>query len=738
VSADSLNVKGALPYADDCEHIGDELFWLDLVLKRRVALFRASLAALEPGTGGQQMFISHAEIEQLLGAEADAPSHLAELDREIAETRALIDARIAQNLESGTVPALVQIARMFQLMPFEQKALVICLAPELDDKYDKIYAYLHDDVGRKRPSLRLILDLLCRTPAERWRARAVLTDRGALLHMGVLQAWDEPGSSSGASDYARFLRLDPSLLNFVLGVGGVDARLGSAAFMISPGAEQRADADDADAELERRLRTLIERRIDPERVGSGQLVVNLYGPRDVGRLELARALCRGFGWELLYVDLEALVDAAEDVDTRLALALRQALLAQVPVYLDNLDAALDRAGRGDALARRLASQIARYCRLAFVASTRPRGSAEWFEGLAFHQIAVPFPDAGRRQRVWQRLLGSANGESSDWPSLLARQFRLTSRQISDALNSARNECTIDDREPTLDRLTAACRAQSHQVLSDLATRIDPNYRWEQLVLPADKLERLKELCAQHKHRYRVFEEWGFGARLSHGKGLSALFTGSPGTGKTMASEVVARELGLDLYKVDLSAVVSKYIGETEKNLSKIFREAESSNAILFFDEADALFGKRTEVSDAHDRYANVETSYLLQKMEEYDGIVILASNLRENMDEAFVRRLRFIVDFPFPDEVHRARIWQTHFPEAAPVSDDLDFGLFAQKLQVAGGSIKNIALNAAFLAAEEGSAIGVRHVLASARREYEKIGKRWDDVQMSKFTHEAA
>jgi SpoVK/Ycf46/Vps4 family AAA+-type ATPase len=200
----------------------------------------------------------------------------------------------------------------------------------------------------------------------------------------------------------------------------------------------------------------------------------------------------------------------------------------------------------------------------------------------------------------------------------------------------------------------------------------------------------------------------------------------------MAAEVIARELGLDLYKVDLSAVVSKYIGETEKNLAKIFKEADSSNAILFFDEADALFGKRTEVADAHDRYANIETSYLLQKMEEYDGVVILASNLRENMDEAFVRRLRFIVDFPFPDESSRLRIWRTHFPPQAPLADDLDYGLLARQLQVAGGNIKNIVLNAAFLASADGGAIAMSHLLHSARREFEKIGKRWDDAHAAK------
>jgi SpoVK/Ycf46/Vps4 family AAA+-type ATPase len=225
----------------------------------------------------------------------------------------------------------------------------------------------------------------------------------------------------------------------------------------------------------------------------------------------------------------------------------------------------------------------------------------------------------------------------------------------------------------------------------------------------------------------VFGEWGFDRKLSHGKGLSVLFAGPSGTGKTMAAEIMARELQLDLYKIDLSGVVSKYIGETEKNLARIFQEAESSNAILFFDEADALFGKRTKISDAHDRYANIETSYLLQKMEEYEGVVILATNLRENMDEAFTRRMRFIVEFPFPDAASRQQMWQTHFPREAPLSADIDYAWLAKQFQITGGNIKNIVLSAAFFAAGDGGAIGMEHVLYGARREFEKIGKLWND-----------
>jgi SpoVK/Ycf46/Vps4 family AAA+-type ATPase len=220
----------------------------------------------------------------------------------------------------------------------------------------------------------------------------------------------------------------------------------------------------------------------------------------------------------------------------------------------------------------------------------------------------------------------------------------------------------------------------------------------------------------------VLDEWGFGRKLSLGKGVNALFAGPTGTGKTMAAEIIANELGLELYKIDLSSVVSKYIGETEQNLDRIFTAAQNANVILFIDEADALFGKRSEVRDSHDRYANIEIAYLLQKMEQYEGIAILATNLRQNMDEAFIRRLQFIVEFPFPDEAHRYHIWQRHFPPEAPRDEEIDYASLA-RLRISGGNIKNIVLAAAFLAATDGGRIGMEHMIQAARREYQKLGK---------------
>jgi SpoVK/Ycf46/Vps4 family AAA+-type ATPase len=243
------------------------------------------------------------------------------------------------------------------------------------------------------------------------------------------------------------------------------------------------------------------------------------------------------------------------------------------------------------------------------------------------------------------------------------------------------------------------------------------------VLPKEQLDQLAAICSHARHASVVYGEWCFERRLSLGKGLNVLFTGPPGTGKTMAAEVIAAELGVALLKIDLSQIVSKYIGETEKNLRQLFDQATSANAILFFDEADALLGKRSDVKDAHDRYANTETAYLLQKMEEFAGIAILATNLRQNMDDAFTRRMRFIVEFPFPEDEDRLRIWRSVWPTEVPLAPDIDFSLLARRFRLSGGSIRNVALSAAFLAAEQRANVSMQHLLRATRRELQKMGR---------------
>jgi len=365
--------------------------------------------------------------------------------------------------------------------------------------------------------------------------------------------------------------------------------------------------------------------------------------------------------------------------------------------------------------------------LTFVSGTVSWDPSDALRHVPFLRIAFPLPAYRDRIQLWTQAL-TDNQLAADGVDIraLANAFRFSGGQIHDATATAQNLARYRDPEnpvPTMDDFLAASRLQSQRKLAALARKMTPHYTWDQIVLPVDRHQQLREICNQAKHRSLVYEQWGFDKKLSLGKGLTVLFSGPSGTGKTMAADIMAGELGLDLYKIDLSMVVSKYIGETEKNLSGIFTEAATSNALLFFDEADALFGKRSEVRDSHDRYANIEVGYLLQKMEEYEGIVILATNLRKNMDDAFIRRIHSGVEFPFPSLQDRLRIWETIWPSDTPLSPDLDFDFLASRFDITGGNIRNIALAATFLAAEDGKSVGMAHLLSATRREYQKMGK---------------
>jgi hypothetical protein len=599
------------------------------------------------------------------------------------------------------------------------------------------YAYLQDDMTRQKPSVDLILTLLCSTEGDRsnpdqsirWRARAYFSEAAPLFHSGILQTIDDPQSPSGMSDLGRFLRLDGRILNYLLGNNQIDRRLANLVTTHSP--SQNLDQVLVESSAKTQLAYLLHRHFSPPTKERRRVVVYLQGAAGVGKRQLALGACAQLNCPLLYCDLEMLLVRESEAETLLRLVFREGLLLQAALYFDHLDRLIGDEPKARVILKLLALVMADYGWLAFLAGEKPWPPQDLFESMVFQAIALPLPDMVLRNAIWKQTL-EIHLPSTDvtWATQLANQFRLTPRQIRSAVTTVIDQRAFTDEQPDLNLadLYTACRKQANQKLRDLAAKVEPRYGWQDLILSEDKLTQLKEICSQSRHRYRVFSDWGFDRKLSHGKGLSALFSGPPGTGKTMAAEVIAHDLQVDLYKVDLSGVVSKYIGETEKNLSRIFREAETSNAILFFDEADALFGKRTEVSDAHDRYANIETSYLLQKMEEYEGIVILATNLCENMDAAFTRRLRFIVEFPFPDDSSRRLIWKTHFPPEAPLSEDVDYEFLARKFQIAGGNIKNVVLNAAFFAAEEGGAIAMKHILRAAKREFEKIGKLWSDV----------
>jgi SpoVK/Ycf46/Vps4 family AAA+-type ATPase len=695
---------------------------LDSLLERAIAaaeLIYGPAAARDPFRG---LHISLDEVASLLRRAPGVPLFTAQ-----DHVRADQPDEIGQRLG--------WLARTYALSPFEIDAILICLAPELDLRYERLYGYLQDDVTKKRPTVDLVLNLLCVDAADRLARRRHFAADSALVRRHLLRLVADP-SQVQPPLLSHYLKLDERIVDFLLGSDEIDSRLASTVNLVVP--DVTLDALWLPSEVRRRLVQLI----DGQQTKEEGLLLYFQGSYGVGKQSTAEALCRKLGLRLLVVDGERILQADDlPFDMVLRLVCREADLQQAAIYWQGFDAMLTertdgveehalRDAQRDALVQVLAHRS-----VAFLAGTKIWEPAGGSRATRFVRVEFPKPAHAERLLLWQTSLNGAShdGVQAALPALAAR-FRFSGGQIHDATATAHNLARWRDPENghvAAEDLYAASRLQSSRKLNDLAQKITPRTTWDDIVLPADRMQQLQELCNQLKYRAVVYDQWGFGRKLTHGAGLSALFTGPSGTGKTMAAEIIAAELGLDLYRIDLAAVVSKYIGETEKNLERIFSAAADANAVLFFDEADALFGKRSEVRDAHDRYANIEIAYLLQRVESYEGLVILATNLRQNMDDAFVRRLQFIVDFPFPDEAHRRRIWQVHFPDETPRRADVDLGYLAQRFRLAGGNIKNIVVSAAFLAAADGGAVTMGHLLHATRREHQKMGKVLTEAELA-------
>ena len=677
---------------------------LDALLGRAIAAAQGAYGVEAGSDAYRGLYVGDEEVQRLLARSPGSPVLAGVVDRPLVD---VVD---------GESP-LAGLQRTFGLSPFDLDVLVVALAPELDLRYERLYAYLQDDVTRRRPSVDLILNLLCRSAEDKLARRRHVTPDAPLVRHRLVQLLPDPGQPEPPL-LAHHVKLDEQVVRLLLGAAGLDGRLVGFCRLAHP--PDSLDDLPLAGELKRSLSALA------AGVGSSRpLRLYLHGPPGSGRRWVAEALSGRLGLPLLTVDLRRAPEGELDV----GLVLREARLHGAALFLEALDS-LD--GGDHRQLARLLDAAAAHPGVTVLSGLSPLPALSTAVPTPappdLVSVALPVPDASHRRALWSAASAAA-GLTIPPEDLgdLAGRFRLTPGRIEAAVASARAEAVRRRGTPAADAtaadLFAAARAQSDQGLAALARKVTPHHRWEDLVLPADRLQQLRDICDHVRHRSVVYEEWGFDRRLSLGKGLSILFAGPSGTGKTMAAEVVAGQLGLDLYKIDLSTIVSKYIGETEKHLSRVFAEAENANAILFFDEADALFGRRSEVRDSHDRYANLEISYLLQKMEEYQGAVILATNLHKNMDEAFVRRMHFTVEFPLPGEQDRLRIWQAIWPPATPRGPDLDLALMARRFDLAGGHIRNIAVAAAFLAAADGGAVRMDHVLQATRREYHKLGK---------------
>jgi len=607
------------------------------------------------------------------------------------------------------------LVKIYDLTAFQAAVLLIALAPELDVRYERLYAYLQDDIARKRPSVDLITRLLCEDRTSRIGRMPEFTGSGALVLHRLIAVERNPGAALLACPvYA-----DEQIVALLLRQDHVDTRLASICH-ISVSTE-----DFSDLPIPNEWRVGLVALLCSARTQRQPLRLHLQGIAGSGKSALAGAIARHLKTRLMTVHVPTILELP-DFGERLRLIFREAWLKGGVLHFTGVDALSD--GEGQDLATFL-RVLATDQGVTILSGHRPwRSPGTDQSGVV--SLVFEMTPADLQVASWRRALMQSGIRLSDRDlEILAGRFRLTPAQAREATFAAvasirwRNATMEQAVTPTLNDLFAAARRQCGHELAELAQRIEPKRSWSDIVLTGESLDQLREICARVSLHTRVLSEWGFARRLSHGKGVTALFAGPSGTGKTLAAEIVAYELGLYLYKIDLSGVVSKYIGETEKNLDRIFTAARDANCVLFFDEADALFGKRSEVRDSHDRYANLEISYLLQKMEEFEGLAILATNLRQNLDDAFTRRLAFTVHFPFPDEQERCRIWSEIWPKAVPLADDVDAVVLARELKMSGGNIKNTALAAAYYAAADGGVVTHAHLLRAARREFQKMGK---------------
>ncbi|GLQ45828.1 ATPase [Dyella lipolytica] len=594
---------------------------------------------------------------------------------------------------AATENTLQQLQSMFGLSEFERDLLVLCVGTSIEARFLTACATIHGNPQCTWPTFGLALATL---DQAHWSS---ISRVRPLRYWSLIDVVRAPGSHAPLLHAP--LQVDERILLYLLNVSATDERIEALMRPLPMSIDTpRSENTRLNAILDEGLRHWLNG-------GERGRPLLFCGERGASREAAFTELCRRADLNPYYLHA---FDLPADIDERRTVArlwTRESALQHAALFVrcndsDNLQAL---SGWLDLVH-------------APVAIDTPMGSqAEYLSGL---RLDIPNLSAAERKQTWIGQLGDASHRLNGTLDRIVDYFHFDETAIQSAAAIAR-ETPLDDEDDIGQIAWRICRQQGRRSLDNLARRIEPRATWSELVLPPAQTETLQQIAIHMRQRAVVNQQWGFSERYSRGHGLNALFAGGSGTGKTMAAEILARELDLDLYQIDLASMVSKYIGETEKNLRRVFDAAEESGAVLLFDECDALFGKRSEVRDSHDRYANMEVSYLLQRMDSYRGVAILTTNMRHAMDSAFMRRIRFIVQFPFPDAPSRARIWQGIFPELAPC-DDLDFEQLSQ-LNVSGGVIRNIATHAAFLAAEDSTSIGTQHILAASRAEYAKMEK---------------
>jgi hypothetical protein len=709
----------AAHYGSAREHSDEAIALIAQLVERQIRAHweLGILPRIKDGFSGT--FVGGQEVRALMagGNEPAEEGRLAieRLDGVIRSRAERIEAKLAAAREAGAMVPFDRLRRAFGLTPTEERALWVLIAVEISAPLRQLMRYLVNEASRVHADVGLLEILVYSAPETRDLLVRELAPDSRVFRFRLIEPVGSRRQVADAPYLLRPLRAARRIIELVSGFERLDPDVAPYATLVS----SPAPADQlvmAEATVKR-----INRLLEHADAGTRQPAVVLAGKEGAGRRSLALGAAASRGLAALLIHSARLPSEPAELAVVMRAILREAVLfAAVPVFVDidvlppNPDLGLpDRITAIDQALDGYAGPVMGTCG---VRDSRPVAL-----GRGLVMVDVPVPSEADRVTLWRRALGE---RASDLDvNLVAARYPITGGIILRAADAALSLARAGGGALDASDVHVGLRSALSSQLSGLGSRVLRRQRWEDLVLSEDHLDEIREFIARVRHRRRVYDDWGFAAKMAKGLGLSALFAGPPGTGKTMVAGIIADELALDLYQIDLSRIVSKYVGETEKNLAQLFDAAEAGHAILLFDEADSLFAKRTEVKSSVDRYANLEVNYLLQRMEAFNGITILTTNLDSSIDDAFRRRISFRVDFPFPEPEDRLRLWQTMLPERAAVADDIDFEVLSEKYEMTGGYIRNAVLRAAFLAADEDSTISMGHLVRAANLEYQAMGK---------------
>lgn len=691
-----------VPYKDQEEYLEDLTKKCELILTYYLVC---------KDNGGERLdkfgseILTDEEIQKVFKQNNTILENRDSIRREISKSTFFISSRL-KNTRLGEEKffAFEYIRVSYQLSDIECFCLILSLLAKIDGKYEKIFAFLQDDASKKIPSYDLAFKLY------------FFVEKTSDIENYYQMKSTLETKMSDLCFNGDAMDLNNRLLSFLLSNGSSPISMRGVSSFIPREDEPLLIMEDTANKLA---------KIAGETMKETTVIFYLHGCRGIGKKTQVKRFAEVMNTSVSMIDMASIdTNNEESFYTIIMTACREAIINQGTVCFCNFDVLLKEDEDNSREIEFVLGIASRFSDVIFLLSNKDKHGQLFLSDKFWIDVPMRYPSKSESIILWDAGLKELRLENPIPAFEMANKFSFTPGQITGTIEEAKKLYLWNDNVP-LSRQDI-CQSAYTQIIHDLekhATLIYAKHTWDQLILADEQKHMLRDACNQIKYKHIVYDEWGFEKRLAYGRGVSMLFAGPPGTGKTMAAQVVASELGIEIYKVDLSQIVSKYIGETEKNLNELFAEAKKTSVILFFDETDALLGKRTEVKDSHDKNANLETSYLLQKMEEYDGITIMSTNYLENIDTAFFRRISYVIHFPFPDVKSRKMIWQNMYPKEVPLSEDIDFDYLAQQFEISGGNIKNIAVTSSFLAATLGEKVDMRHIVKAIKYEITKQGK---------------